>query len=90
MASALAIARMVFGFLFGTTMGRYILIAVGAAAAFFWVQRSAYNEGWNDAIAKVEAQQRAAIELALKAREHLRDACLRNSANCVPDDWFRD
>lgn len=74
----------------GSTIGRYAIIGLIGAGAFFVLKLHYYNEGWNDAMAKVEAQQRQAIDLALKAREHLRAACERNSANCVPDDWFRD
>lgn len=90
MSFALAAALGAVKAFLGSTIGRYAIIALAGLGVVLYIKWSSYNEGWDDAMAKVRAQQQTAIELALKAREHLRAACERNSDNCVPDDWFRD
>lgn len=67
--------------------GAIFLAAVAVMSGTYFKGRS---DGSAAAYATVERQQKRAIALATKAREHLADACERDPANCVPSEWFRE
>lgn len=71
-------------------LGRWALGIGGAAVLLLGVYTKGRVDGRQSAFAQVERQQKRAIELAMKARAHLEEACRRNPKNCVPEEWFRE
>lgn len=76
-------------FLF-SPIGKFLAIALIASAVAGGIYAKGRSDGSAAAYAAVERQQKRAITLATKAREHLSDACERDPKTCVPDDWFRE
>lgn len=71
-------------------VGRWIGAAAGVGIAITVAYWKGDSNGYARAIAKVEAQQKRAIDLAQKARQHFMETCARDQENCVPPEWFRD
>lgn len=87
----LSALRFAFGLLplWGKAASILALLAVIGGLYGAWHYK-VYSNGYAAAMAKVERQQKRAIALASKAREQLEKACERDSAACVPEEWFRD
>lgn len=79
----------VFAFLI-SPLGRWLVIAAVAVSVVGYAYFEGRSVGYASAMARVEAQQKKAIALANKAREQLFKACQRDSAACIPEEWFRD
>lgn len=71
-------------------IGRYVGLALIASAVVGGIYAKGRSDGSAAAYATVERQQKRAIALATKAREHLAEACERDPKTCVPDTWFRE
>jgi hypothetical protein len=78
------IARFVAPYLLQILIG--VAIAGGVTGIYFKIKHDAVAAER----AKVEKEKQDAIDIARKAKDHIRARCDVDPANCVSDGWFRD
>lgn len=78
------VARFVVPYLLQIMIG--LAIAGGLTGIYFKIKHDAVAAER----AKVEKEKQDAIELASKAKDHIRARCAVDPDNCVRDEWFRD